>query len=156
MGEDLYAVMKRVRAGAPVSDALDAIPYASYLGLQVGRFGDEVTLCMPYRDDLIGNYLLPALHGGSIAALMEIAATVQIGVEFDVERAPKPIDVTVDFFRTGHPKDTFARARIMKPGRRVTNVRVEAWQEVRSKPIAALHGHFLVGGRQEAEPEKGA
>ena len=27
-------------------------------------------------------------------------------------------------------------------GRRVANVHVEAWQESRARPIAALHGHF--------------
>ena len=37
-----------------------------------------------------------------------------------------------------------AQAIITKHGRRVANVRAEAWQEDRSKPIAAMHGHFLL------------
>jgi acyl-coenzyme A thioesterase PaaI-like protein len=33
---------------------------------------------------------------------------------------------------------------VTKHGRRVCNVRAEAWQEDRARPIATLHGHFLV------------
>lgn len=145
MSADLQAALLAARAGGDMAGVLDAIPYARFLGLEADRHGDELTFRMPYRDDLIGNFLLPALHGGSIAAMMEIAATVQLGVDYECAVAPRPIDVTVDYFRTGHPRDTFARARVMKPGRRVSNVRVEAWQDMRAKPIAALHGHFLVG-----------
>jgi acyl-coenzyme A thioesterase PaaI-like protein len=40
--------------------------------------------------------------------------------------------------------DTFARAHVTKLGRRIANVRVEAWQATPNDPIAALHGHFLL------------
>jgi acyl-coenzyme A thioesterase PaaI-like protein len=40
--------------------------------------------------------------------------------------------------------DTFARARVVKVGRRIANVAVEAWQQSRAEPIAALRGHFLM------------
>ena len=59
-------------------------------------------------------------------------------------RQPRPIDVTVDYLRSGRPVDTYARAQIKRLGRRVANVHVEAWQEARDRPIAALHGHFHV------------
>jgi len=42
----------------------DAIPYLNYLGVEFDRRGDELTAILPYRDDLIGNPMLPALHGG--------------------------------------------------------------------------------------------
>jgi acyl-coenzyme A thioesterase PaaI-like protein len=40
--------------------------------------------------------------------------------------------------------DTYARAKVIKIGRRVANVQAEAWQNERAQPIAAMHGHFLV------------
>jgi len=143
---DLDRALGDARKGADGANRLIlAIPYARTLGLSLDWHGDEVTLKMPFHDGLVGNYLLPAIHGGAIAALMELAATVQLAIELECQRMPKPVNVTVDYFRTGHPQDTFARAKIMKPGRRVANVRVEAWQNERARPIAALHGHFIVG-----------
>jgi acyl-coenzyme A thioesterase PaaI-like protein len=46
--------------------------------------------------------------------------------------------------RSGRAVDTFAAGRVTKQGRRVANVRVEAWQDDPARPIAAAHGHFLL------------
>ena len=32
--------------------------------------GNEITLVMPFKESLIGNVMLPALHGGTIGALL--------------------------------------------------------------------------------------
>ena len=48
------------------------------------------------------------------------------------------------YLRSGKPVDSYARAVITKHGRRVCNVRAEAWQDEHTRPIAALHGHFLI------------
>lgn len=123
---------------------LEAIPYARLLGLRAELRGDELTLVLPYKDDLIGNPMLPALHGGAVGAFMEFAAVATLSVKQRQLRLPKTIDVTVDYLRSGRPTDTFARAWVTKLGRRIANVRVEAWQYERIEPIASLHGHFLV------------
>jgi acyl-coenzyme A thioesterase PaaI-like protein len=49
---------------------------------------------------------------------------------------------------------TFARADVRKLGRRIANVHVEAWQETRASPVAALRGHFLLS--PTGEPKSGA
>jgi acyl-coenzyme A thioesterase PaaI-like protein len=59
---------------------------------------------------------------------------------------PKTIDVTIEYLRPGRAMTTYARADLRKVGRRVANVHVEAWQEARANPIAALRGHFLLTG----------
>lgn len=123
---------------------LAAMPYARYLGMDAQLNGDEMTAVLPYQDKLIGNPAVPALHGGVIGAFMEITAVAQLSLAEGMARQPKPIGVTVDYLRSGRPRDTYARAEIKRLGRRVANVRVEAWQESRAAPIAALHGHFLV------------
>ncbi len=123
---------------------LAAMPYARYLGMDAQLHGDEMTAVLPYQDKLIGNPAVPALHGGVIGAFMEITAVAQLSLAEGMARQPKPIGVTVDYLRSGRPRDTYARAEIKRLGRRVANVRVEAWQESRAAPIAALHGHFLV------------
>lgn len=134
---------------ARVIEALEDIPYAAKLGL-LPKFEDGIfTLVLPFIQTNIGNPVLPALHGGAIGGFMEMAAICQLIID-RVEAGhatqaelPKPIGINIDYLRRGKPIDTYARALVFKAGKRVSNVRVEAWQDDPDKPIAALHGHFL-------------
>ncbi len=127
-----------------VTAALARIPYAGFLGVRAELKGDELTLVLPFKDHLVGNPLLPALHGGVVGALMELTAITQLAIASKSERFAKTIDIGVDYLRSGRPTDTYARARVIKIGRRIANVQAEAWQNERGQPIAAMHGHFLV------------
>ncbi len=124
--------------------ALARVPYAAFLNVRAELRGDELTLVLPFTEHLIGNPLLPALHGGVVGALMELTALTQLAVAAKSEKFPKTIDIGIDYLRSGRPVDTFARARVIKIGRRIANVQAEAWQSAREKPIAAMHGHFLM------------
>lgn len=126
------------------------IPYARFLGLSEQRAGDELTVTMPFADRLIGNPMLPALHGGATAALLELTATTQVALLYPGPRAPRLINVTVAYLRSGRPIDTFARARISKAGRRVVYVQCDAWQDDPAQPIATLTAHFLLAAAQAA------
>lgn len=123
---------------------VEHIPYARFLGIYVDRKGSEITTVMPFKDDLIGNVNLPALHGGAIGALLEITSVIQLLFDTSCERLPKTVDISVDYLRSGKPQDTYGRAIVTRQGRRVANVRAEIWQEEKAKPIAASHGHFLL------------
>lgn len=132
------------QAQARLTAALARVPYAAFLGVRAELKGDELTLILPFAERLIGNPLLPALHGGVVGALMELTALSQLAVAAKSEKFPKTIDIGIDYLRSGRPVDTFARARVIKVGRRIANVQAEAWQDAREKPIAAMHGHFLM------------
>ena len=123
---------------------LDRLPYARFLNLTTRMSGDELTVVMPFDDKLIGNPMLPALHGGSTAALLEMTAMAQVALGFPALRLPRPINVTVAYLRTGRPQDVHARARISRAGRRVAHVLAEAWQDSRDQPIASLTANFLL------------
>jgi uncharacterized protein (TIGR00369 family) len=123
-------------------------PYAALLGLL--RQGD--LLIMPYGAHLIGS---PGrLHGGAVAGLMEIAANLAVRDALAGRPAQvKPVNVTVDYLREGAAEDSFAAAFLMRLGRRVANVRVEAWQGDRARLIAAARLNLLIvaeGPRTEA------
>ena len=122
----------------------EMVPYAKFLGVQLEMKGDELTAVLPYKDSLIGNPLLPALHGGVVGAMMELTAIAQLLLTQGTGKIPKTIDISIDYLRSGRPVETYARAHVTKLGRRIANVRVEAWQLDRADPIAALHGHFLL------------
>lgn len=123
---------------------VDHIPYARFLGIQVDRKGNEITTILPFREHLVGNVWLNALHGGTIGAFLEMTATIELLFVTSCERLPKTIDISIDYLRSGRAVPTYGRAVVTRRGRRVANVRAEIWQEERSKPVAAAHGHFLL------------
>lgn len=145
------------------------IPYIRFLGIQFDRRGDELTAILPFDDKLIGNPFLPAIHGGVTSAFLEITGMIELSWSMlweemekgtldprslDAEhlpRLPKTIDFTVDYLRSGLPRDAYARARVNRSGRRYASVHVEAWQDNRSRMFAQATGHFLIPSRDPRE-----
>jgi uncharacterized protein (TIGR00369 family) len=123
---------------------VEVIPYARFLGMEAKVAGNVVTTVLPFQDKLVGNPVLPALHGGVTGAFLELTATLQLIARMEQEHLPKPIDISIDYLRSGKALETYGRAFVTKIGRRVANVRAEAWQEDVDRPIATLHGHFLL------------
>jgi uncharacterized protein (TIGR00369 family) len=122
------------------------IPYARFLGIRLEE-DDHGTLCvLPFRHEIVGNSRLPAIHGGVVGSFIEMTALLTLVNDFPAEddRIAKPIGVTIDYLRSAGPKDTYGRAEVVKHGRRVANVRVLAWQDDPSKPVAAGIGNFLL------------
>jgi len=153
------------RRDAALNALVTGVPFIRFLGIQFARRGDEITATMPYDDKLIGNPVLPALHGGATAAFLEVTAIIELSWSLlwdDIEagridpakidrahlpRLPKTIDFSVDYLRTGLPRDAYARARVNRSGRRYASVHVEAWQDNRSRLFAQATGHFLMPER---------
>jgi uncharacterized protein (TIGR00369 family) len=123
---------------------LQRVPYVRFLGMRVELAGDEMTAVLPFAQHLVGNPMIPALHGGVIGAFLEMTALAQLSLAQPARRAPKTIDITIEYLRSAKPVDTYARAIVRKLGRRVANVQVEAWQESRAQPVAGMTGHFLL------------
>jgi uncharacterized protein (TIGR00369 family) len=117
-------------------------PYAVFLGLRTERADRELLWIMPFGAHVIGR---PGfLHGGAIAGLLEFAALGTLYERIAESVALKPINVTVDFMRGATDHDTFAAATITRLGNRVANVEAHAWQQERTKPIAAARMNLLI------------
>jgi uncharacterized protein (TIGR00369 family) len=131
------------------SGLAEAIPYAAFLNISVREEGDYLITSMGYKDELVGNTRLPALHGGTLAALLEMSALMQLAHELEPEEMPKVITLTIDYMRSARARDTEARAIVSRLGRRVANVRAEAWQDDPGKPVAAANLNFLLAGEDK-------
>jgi len=140
----LADIVRVAKETGNVAALVQAIPYLRFLGITMDVVGVELIGKMSYSDPLIGNTHLPAIHGGTIGALLESTATFQALWEAETLVLPKIVTITVDFLRSGRPVDTFAKGTITKQGRRIVNVGVEAWQEERERPIARANAIFLV------------
>lgn len=142
------------RRDAALAQLADGIPYIHHLGVVFDRRGDELTAQLPFSHKLIGNPMLPALHGGAVGAFLEIAAQIELAWMIywpQMEEGatgpramPKTIDFTIDYLRMGLPRDAYARATVNRSGRRYASVHVEAWQDNRNKLFAQATGHFLM------------
>ncbi|MEJ0026659.1 MAG: PaaI family thioesterase [Rhizomicrobium sp.] len=141
---ELLAKAAREGVAPDVSALIAAVPYCAFLGLAARLDGTRVILEMPFDEKLIGNPVLPAIHGGVIGSLLETAAIVQTVWATKSAALPKPVDITIDYLRTGRPVASHASATLARQGRRVVNVHATMWQEDEAKPIAGLRGHFLL------------
>lgn len=121
-----------------------AIPYARLLGIDVAETPDGIECVLPFHADLIGNTRLPAIHGGVIGSFLEMTAIFRLIAESGLENVPRPISFTIDYLRSAGPRETRARGEIFKLGRRISHVRVIAWQDERDRPVAAANGKFLM------------
>jgi len=129
-----------------MTEILDRIPYARFIGAQLLRSDSGSECVLPFREDLVGNPALPALHGGLIGAFLELTALMRLIEESRTTGIPRPINFSVDYLRSAGPKTTRARATIFKLGQRIANVHVVAWQDDEEKPVAAGNGKFLLAG----------
>ncbi|MFD3191634.1 PaaI family thioesterase [Sedimentitalea sp. HM32M-2] len=157
------------RRDAALRALVQGVPYIRFLGIEFDRRGDELTAQLNFDEKLIGNPFLPAIHGGVTAAFLETTSIITLSWSYlwpdiesgaidleqmaagDLPRLPKTIDFTVDYLRSGLPRDAYARATVNRSGRRYASVHVEAWQDHRHKLIASATGHFLMPPKGPAE-----
>ncbi len=141
---DVVEATLKARQSGDYRALIEAIPYSRFLGISAEHRDGELIGKLAFSPELIGNPMLPALHGGTIAALLESTAIFQVMMEAETLVLPKTINITVAYLRSARPVDTFAHGTITKHGRRVAVVYAQAWQEDRARPVATAHAHFLI------------
>lgn len=133
-------------APLPADHPLHLPPYARAMGMEIDRIEDGVPVIgMDYTERAVGR---PGyLHGGAIGGMLEMAAFTALRAELDRTGAAmriKPVNISIEYLRGGVDHRTYAMGRVTRAGRRVANVRVEAWQADRDKPVASCWMNFLL------------
>lgn len=121
-----------------------AIPFAHTLDLRVDVRGESFTCVLPYARSLIGNPMVPALHGGAVGAFLECAGVLHMLWSADTPSIPKTINFSVNYLLSCRAQDTYANAYVVKLGKRVSNLRIEAWQSTPDKPVAVATLNLLM------------
>ncbi|MDA1097490.1 MAG: PaaI family thioesterase [Proteobacteria bacterium] len=132
------------RQSGDLQPLVEAVPYFRWLGLRIDRQCEELITVMPFQDMLIGNPMLPALHGGITGAFLESAAMISLIGAMATPKLPRIINITIEYLRPGRAMDSYATGIVTKQGRRVANVRAYAWQQDRDKLIASASAHFMM------------
>lgn len=104
-------------------------PFHQWLGVSaVEASPGRAVLRLPPNPDFVGNPFIPAVHGGILAALVDLAGGAALFVEL---RFPTPtIDMRVDYLRPAIAgKALLADARVKSLGRTVAFVDVDVTDE---------------------------
>lgn len=138
-----------------INEILSTMPYAQKLGVRADMTDNGgLIFTMPFNENHIGNKQLPALHGGSLASFMEIAAILQLGsrqaamqqvTSLEAMRTimPLPVNVSVQYLRSAGDAECKAEAEVLKIGRRTSTVVCKLWQNDPNKPVTSMTGIFI-------------
>lgn len=140
----LEQLVREGRASGEPQRLLDVVPYARFLGLVCSREAGRLRVTMPYADSLIGDASIPALHGGTLAGLLESTAAFHALFVTEVAGMPKTITLTIDYLRSARARDTHCEAEVVRQGRRFVVIAVRAFQEDPERPVASATVHLLV------------
>ena len=120
------------------------VPFAQMLGVQLDLRKNLLTCMLPYEPSLIGNPQLPAIHGGAVGGFLECAGILHLLWSTHTLALPKTVGVTVDYLLSSRPQDIYARTQVVKLGKRVSHLRIEAWQVMPSQPVAIASINVLM------------
>lgn len=142
---NVEAALQAAKSSGDFSPLVEVIPYLRFLGVRVEPREGRRVFVMPFAEHLVGNPTVPALHGGTLGWLLESIAHLEQIATVESPRLPKTITLTIDYLRSGKTRDTFAVAKVVKHGRRVTTLQCTAWQEDENAPIASAMVILKVG-----------
>jgi uncharacterized protein (TIGR00369 family) len=104
----------------------EQIPFNRVLGLRVEQLhAGACVLRLPWRDELIGDPMRPAVHGGVLSALADTAGGLAC---FSLLTSPEDrvstVDLRVDYLRPGPALDLWCHAKTIRMGNRVAVARM--------------------------------
>lgn len=109
-----------------VQRGMTMIPFNAYLGIDVTEVGvGLVRMRVPYRPELVGDPLKPALHGGVLAAVIDAAGGAAVWTMGTLQDRISTIDMRVDYLIPARLETFYAEAKVVRRGRHVavTNIR---------------------------------
>lgn len=123
-----------------------AIPFSGALGMRLDAIGDGVaTISMPWSEALVGDPRTGVIHGGAVSALMDTCGGAAVMCHAQALAGTATLDLRIDYMRAATPGQRItARAECYHVTRSVAFVRAEAWDEDRTRPVAAATGAFTV------------
>jgi uncharacterized protein (TIGR00369 family) len=111
--------------------------FNSWLGARVVEATrDSIELHVEWRDEMFGNPDTGAVHGGVLAAIVDVAASY--GVAAATGRIGATLDMRVDYHRAAKPGPMIARTEIVKAGRTINTVDVR---------LSDVSGKLVCSGR---------
>lgn len=110
---------------ARLHEAFSLVAYARLLGIEIVRLGRGASvLSLDIRPEL--TRMEGIVHGGAIASLVDSASAFAVLSLLRPEEQTVTVDLTLHFLRAVRDGRVEARAKVLRAGRRVVTVSVEA------------------------------
>ena len=116
--------------------------FAKLLGTMMTQSGETFTL-IP-SEELVGNPILPALHGGAIASFLELAAQLALSRALSPGRSSRLISVNLQFLAPVRLGAISTTPTLMRVGRRVAVVHAEGVDRERKKKLCLAQLEFAL------------
>jgi uncharacterized protein (TIGR00369 family) len=110
---------------ARLHEAFAQVNYARLLGIEIVKLTrGEAVLSMPVRPEL--TRMEGILHGGALASLMDSASAFAVLTLLEPGERTVTVDLTLHFMRPVSEGLVEARGRVLRAGRRVFTVSIDA------------------------------
>ncbi|MBM4343749.1 MAG: hotdog fold thioesterase [Deltaproteobacteria bacterium] len=127
------------------------VPFHAVVGLRVERAErGQARLVVPFRAELLGDAARPAIHGGVLATMIDVAGGAAVMSEIGEHDRTSTIDMRVDYLRPGEKLDLFADARIVRMGARVAVAAAVVHHGDAARPVA--EGRLVFDIRRRPNP----
>jgi len=132
-----------------------SIPFNSYLGLRCEEVRPGFAkLLIPFRHELVGDPMRPAIHGGVISALADTSCGAAVFTRLRPGDRCSTVDLRIDYLRPGlTEQDLRCEAEILRIGRAVAVISARVYQDS-GENIAVARAAFMI--RRADEPESSA
>lgn len=124
--------------------ALQVAPFHRWLGVSLRDSGpDGITITMPWREEMISSPALPAMHGGVLAALIDLTGFYSVLAAGHI--CTSTVDIHVDYHRPASRETLTAHGTIVRIGKRLSVAEVRVSGET-DKLIATGRGAYAMKG----------
>lgn len=126
--------------GAPslvlIKQYAESAPISKWLGFSASAENDDVIYSLAFDEHHIGNQLIRALHGGAIAAFLELAAQAALYAALGGEKEVSTVNIDIDYIASARAQDMKARVTLTRIGRRLAFAEATGWQKDEASPVA--------------------
>jgi acyl-CoA thioesterase len=127
---------------ARLCDTFARVPYVGLLGFEFVRAErGAATFALDVREEL--TRMGGILHGGAVVSLLDTAAAFAVHTVIEPDARTVTVDLTVHFLRPASDGRIEAHARVLRHGRRVCIVSVEAMNEVAQIVATSTMTYFI-------------
>ncbi|APD06747.1 hypothetical protein UJ101_01228 [Flavobacteriaceae bacterium UJ101] len=116
---------------AAIRQFLDLMPSNKIFGLEIIELNEqELLLKVPFKEEFIGDFAQRRWHGGILASIADSAGGMMGAITFQsYEDRINTIDMRIDYLHRTHDLPIYAKAKIIKSGKRIVVVDVDLYHE---------------------------
>ncbi len=106
----------------------ETIPFNRYLGMTLESIADgKARVRLPYKPELVGDPMRPALHGGVISTLLDTTGGAALWSALSMGDRISTVDLRVDYLRPGRLDELLAEGVVRRVGNRMGVVAIRCF-----------------------------